>query len=45
MSESVSAAGEFHDSPVFYGPDGQVMTQEENDFLETQAPITFEEYE
>lgn len=45
MSEAVSAAGEFHDSPVFYGPDGQVMTQEENDFLETQAPITFEEYD
>ncbi|XP_011493363.2 uncharacterized protein LOC5568520 isoform X1 [Aedes aegypti] len=45
MSEPVSVVDEFHDSPVFYGPDGQVMTQEENDFLETAAPITFEEYD
>lgn len=45
MNECASAADEFHDSPVFYGPDGQVMTQEENDFLETAAPITFEEYD
>lgn len=45
MSECASAAAEFNDSPVFYGPDGQVLTQEENDFLETQAPITFEEYD
>lgn len=40
-----SATDEFTDSPVFYGPDGQVMTEEENDFLETAAPITFEEYD
>ncbi|XP_058830414.1 uncharacterized protein LOC131689380 [Topomyia yanbarensis] len=44
---SVSEANgeEFIDSPVFYGPDGQVMTEEENDFLETAAPVAFEEFE
>ncbi|XP_058055310.1 uncharacterized protein LOC131206656 isoform X2 [Anopheles bellator] len=26
---------EFHDSPVFYGPDGKVLSEEENSFLET----------
>ncbi|XP_065093499.1 uncharacterized protein Paip1 isoform X2 [Ochlerotatus camptorhynchus] len=40
-----TAADEFNDSPVFYGPDGQVMTEEENDFLETAAPVAFEEYD
>lgn len=44
LNEPTSAGDEFTDSPVFYGPDGQVMTEEENDFLET-APITFEEYD
>lgn len=24
---------EIHDGPVFYGPDGQIMTEEENTFL------------
>lgn len=45
LNEPSSAADEFNDSPVFYGPDGQVMTEEENDFLETAAPVTFEEYD
>uniref|UniRef100_A0A182MXL8 MIF4G domain-containing protein n=1 Tax=Anopheles dirus TaxID=7168 RepID=A0A182MXL8_9DIPT len=27
----------FHDSPVFYGPDGQVLTEEESSFLETNG--------
>lgn len=26
---------EYNDSPVFYGPDGEVLTEEENSFLET----------
>lgn len=45
LNEPSSVADEFTDSPVFYGPDGQVMTEEENDFLETAAPATFEEYD
>lgn len=44
INEPTSPTEEF-DSPVFYGPDGQVMTQEENDFLETATPESFEEYE
>lgn len=45
MNETAAGAEEFNDSPVFYGPDGQVMTQEENDFLDSAAPVTFEEYD
>lgn len=44
INEPTSSTDEF-DSPVFYGPDGQVMTQEENDFLETAAPVAFEDYD
>ncbi|XP_055537560.1 putative uncharacterized protein DDB_G0272456 [Wyeomyia smithii] len=44
-SVSEATGEEFTDSPVFYGPDGQVMTEEENDFLETAAPVAFEEFD
>lgn len=45
QSLSDSACDEFNDSPVFYGPDGSIMTEEENEFLDMAAPVTFEEFE
>ncbi|GAB0090188.1 polyadenylate-binding protein-interacting protein 1 [Sergentomyia squamirostris] len=30
-----------NDSPVFYGPDGQVLTEEESSFLSAQASATY----
>lgn len=45
QSLSDSACDEFNDSPVFYGPDGTVMTEEENEFLDMAAPVTFEEFD
>lgn len=40
MGGGVPGAGlEFNDSPVFYGPDGEVITEEENSFLETNLAI------
>lgn len=37
----------YTDGPVFYGPDGQVLTEEENSFLASNVPqypnINFEE--
>ncbi|XP_055614345.1 uncharacterized protein LOC129760711 [Uranotaenia lowii] len=42
---SENACDTFNDSPVFYGPDGEVMTEEENDFLDKAAPVAFEEFE
>uniref|UniRef100_A0A182WX68 MIF4G domain-containing protein n=1 Tax=Anopheles quadriannulatus TaxID=34691 RepID=A0A182WX68_ANOQN len=30
-------AGEYQNNPVFYGPDGQVLTEEESSFLETNV--------
>jgi polyadenylate-binding protein-interacting protein 1 len=35
----------YNDSPVFYGPDGQILTEEENMFLDTLPNLEFEEYE
>uniref|UniRef100_A0A182P0M6 MIF4G domain-containing protein n=1 Tax=Anopheles epiroticus TaxID=199890 RepID=A0A182P0M6_9DIPT len=37
MSHQPTGIVEFNDSPVFYGPDGQVLTEEENSFLETNV--------
>lgn len=36
----------YSDGPVFYGPDGQVLTEEENSFLSSNAPTypNFEEF-
>lgn len=45
QSLSDSACDEFNDSPVFYGPDGSIMTEEENEFLDINAPVTFEEFD
>lgn len=45
QSLSDSACDEFNDSPVFYGPDGSIMTEEENEFLDMAAPVTFEEFD
>lgn len=40
---------EFKNEPVFYGPDGQILTEEESSFLSNNAPIDgpedLEEYE
>lgn len=37
----------YNDGPVFYGPDGQVLTEEENSFLSSNVPsypnISFED--
>lgn len=43
---SESAFDDFNGSPVFYGPDGEELTEEENNFLEMAAPpVTFEEFD
>lgn len=37
-SPDVSAPQDYNDGPVFYGPDGQVLTEEENSFLASNLP-------
>uniref|UniRef100_A0A182QX68 MIF4G domain-containing protein n=1 Tax=Anopheles farauti TaxID=69004 RepID=A0A182QX68_9DIPT len=37
MPAGIDLGPGFHDSPVFYGPDGQVLTEEESSFLETNG--------
>lgn len=40
---------DYNDAPVFYGPDGQVITDEESSFLLSNIPsdanVNFDEYE
>lgn len=35
---------DYNDVPVFYGPDGQVITEEENSFLHNANYDEFDEY-
>lgn len=46
-SESLSAIpaehlqANYNDSPVFYGPDGQIITEEESSFLNSNMPASY----
>ena len=32
---------QYNDSPVFYGPDGQIITEEESSFLNSNMPESY----
>jgi len=39
-SPEVNPPQDYNDGPVFYGPDGQILSEEENNFLATNLPST-----
>lgn len=39
-TSEVNPPQEYSDGPVFYGPDGQILSEEENSFLAANLPST-----
>lgn len=34
-------SNQYNDSPVFYGPDGQIISEEESSFLNSNMPESY----